>query len=86
MATAKKTAPVPRARIVVDPAPDAVDPTGQDTEQATEEEVVIVLTPKRYHLTLDDGTVVEYQAGTPSMPRSHAEHFYSIANGVTIKE
>lgn len=75
-----------RARIVLDSPEDAAVADDQHAEQPTEEEVVTVLTPKRYRLTLDNGTVVEYQAGNPTMPRSHAEHFYSKANGVTIKE
>lgn len=71
-----------RARIVLD-TPEADD---QHVEQPTKEEVVTVLTPKTFRLTLDNGTMVEYKAGNPTMPRSHAEHFYSIANGVSIKE
>lgn len=50
----------------------------------TTDKAVIALVPKHLRLSLDDGNVVDYPAGTQDMPRSHAEHWFSIGQGVTI--
>lgn len=49
------------------------------------EEVVTVNVPRPFRLTLDNHHEVRYdQIGAVLMPRSHAEHWYAQANGVTI--
>jgi hypothetical protein len=45
---------------------------------------VVVVVPKQYILNLDHHKSVTYQAGTQRMERSHADHWWSKANGVTI--
>lgn len=49
------------------------------------EEMVRVTVPKAFRLNADSGEVA-YAAGTEEMPLSHAEHWYSEANGVVIKD
>ncbi len=49
------------------------------------EDIVTVVVPKAFKLTDDKYRLFEYEAGVIDMPLSHAEHKYSIANGVTIK-
>lgn len=45
---------------------------------------VVAVVPKQYILNLDHHKSVTYQAGTQRMERSHADHWWSKANGVTI--
>lgn len=48
------------------------------------EDTVTVMVPRRFNLTLDNFKRVTYEAGIQEMPVAHAEHKYTIANGVTI--
>jgi hypothetical protein len=47
---------------------------------------VVVVVPKTFILNLDHHKSVTYQAGTQRMERSHADHWWSKANGVAIFE
>jgi hypothetical protein len=47
-------------------------------------ELVTAVVPKAFTLTLDDHSVARYETGTQDMPRAHAEHWYSKAQGVEI--
>lgn len=59
---------------------------GQQAEEAVAEDRPICVVTKKFKLRLDDHTTVEYQPGTQRMPRSHAEHWFSVAHGVTVFE
>lgn len=77
-------------------APTIVDTGVSEAPSSTPEEVPVVqphsaepgkvtaIIPKDFQLTLDDMTVVKYQAGTHDIPVEHAEHWYAKANGVKI--
>lgn len=84
MATGKETVaakkPVTRARIKID-LPGEPE---QDVE-LDPEEMVTATVPKAFNLTLDAGHTIRINAGTQEMPRSHAEHWYALAHGVTVK-
>jgi len=56
------------------------------TADAENDDLVTAVVPKAFRLTCDDGKVVEYQVGIQDMPTSHAKHWWSQAQGVTIKE
>lgn len=45
---------------------------------------VAVNVPKAFKLTLNNFTTVSFQAGPQRMKREHAEHWYSVKNGVVI--
>lgn len=81
--------PVVKARKTVDPnavvsravagyrAPEGEDP-------APAEDRVEVVVPRAFILT-DDGHIAHrYPKGRQFMPRSHAEHPYTLAHGVTL--
>lgn len=51
--------------------------------QAEAEGKVLVTVTKRFKLNHDNVTT-EYKPGTYSMPKSHAEHWYSKNNGVVV--
>lgn len=55
-------------------------------KQAKEEgdDIVNVRVPQAFRLTDDNRVETQYTAETRTMPRSHAEHDYSVANGVEI--
>lgn len=55
-------------------------------EQAKEagDDIVTVSVPQPFRLTTDDRVETQYTPSTTKMPRSHAEHPYSVANGVQI--
>lgn len=55
------------------------------SEPLTSDDVVTANVPQTTLLTLDRGMgEVIYQAGIQKMPRSHAEHWFCKARGVTI--
>lgn len=56
----------------------------QDKVDATDK--VIVNVPKAFKLTLNNGVCVDYPMGAYGMQRTHAEHWYAKANGVTLVE
>lgn len=58
----------------------------QVQSEATPAGHVKVVVPKSYRLTIDHHRHVDYPAGTTSMPRAHAEHWWSKNYGVTIAE
>lgn len=65
-----------------------------DPEAATEEkmvavegellDMVIAVVPKQFTLNLDHHKQFTYKPGTQRMERDHANHWWSVANGVTI--
>lgn len=75
-------APQPRARVVVADHPS--EDTVQEDVGTPVAQLVTVVIPHRYTLTLDDGAAVVYEAGTREMPRDHAEHWWSRTQGVSI--
>lgn len=79
-AATKKPATV-RTRLAVDLPGDTAKEIDVDHS-----DTVTVHVPKAFRLTLDAGHMIDVHAGTREMPREHAEHFYAVANGVTIKE
>ncbi len=64
----------------------AITPDGEagSHELAADTEMVDVVVPKAYRLTLDNGVMVQYASGTKQMPKEHAEHWWSAAMGVTL--
>lgn len=74
-----------RVRKTVDPTTIANrSMAGYKGEPIGDEEQVEVDIPHAFKLT-DDGHVThDYSAGHHSIPRSHAEHPYAIANGVKL--
>lgn len=48
------------------------------------EDTVTVTVPKPFKLTVNHSSIVQYNAGIQEMPISHANHWYSAANGVMI--
>lgn len=55
-----------------------------EVDDSTAGPQVEVIVPHAFKLT-DDGHIVHpYPAGKQKMPKAHAEHPYSIANGVTL--
>ena len=82
MATAK-----PRARTVLAQdilAAPVSDTAFADTMPAALDDLVDVVVPKAFKLTTDGGAEVEYRPGTYPMPQSHAEHWFTRAQGVTV--
>jgi hypothetical protein len=75
-----KTAEPHRARKVIDLAGE----TDQEIE-VDADEIVTAHVPRAFNLTTDDGHTLRISAGSQTMPRAHAEHFYAKANGVTVK-
>lgn len=65
-----------------------------EPEATTEEEIVavegelldmvIAVVPKQFTLNLDHHKQFTYKPGTQRMERDHANHWWSVANGVTI--
>lgn len=55
----------------------------EETHDAAPQDPVVII-PKTYTLTLDNGGTVSYSAGTQTMPMEHAMHWWSKASGVTI--
>lgn len=55
-------------------------------EQAKDagDDIVTVNVPQPFRLTTDDRVETQYTTTTIKMPRTHAEHPYSVANGVKI--
>jgi hypothetical protein len=53
-------------------------------EVAEDESTVTAIIPHKFILNIDHHQQVQYVAGTQLMPRAHAEHKWSVANGVQI--
>lgn len=92
---AAKQAPITR-RTIADAATTAIPDSGEIVENtegdkiqltsstAPDSEAVTVVVPKAFMLTRDDGTPVQYQAGTQEMPLDDAAHWFSRAHGVKV--
>ena len=55
-----------------------------EAEAKAKLDLVDAIVPKAFKLTLDDHTHVNYEAGTQPMPRTHVEHWFAKAHGVTL--
>lgn len=53
-------------------------------EPVDKRDMVTVIVPKQFRLTDNAFREHAYEVGIQEMPRAHAEHKYSKANGVTI--
>ncbi len=90
MATAKKPTTV---RKTIAPLPDdpavkaafAGNSQSPNPDVSASDDEVDVMVVKGFKLTLDNFTQVDYVPGPQTMPRSHAEHWFAKAHGVTIK-
>lgn len=95
MATAKKTAPqrrpLPNTTQVRDSG--AVVERGEEVkiqlpsvvdDEDPDEEMVTVVVPHRFMLTLDNRQTRTYEAGVQEMRVSHASHWWSQAQGVKV--
>ena len=78
------TSPAPDPAALVESAPPAQQQALQalSSKPTSSEEMVTVVIPKDFTLTLDDQTLHPYPAGVQEMPRSHASHWFSKAQGV----
>lgn len=45
---------------------------------------IAVTVPRAFKLNVDNHRVIDYPAGTYGMPRAHADHWWSKANGVIL--
>ena len=61
-----------------------VTKSAEAVAQESEEPMVFVNVGKAFTLTDDNHVSTPYPAGAAKMPRSHAEHWFSKAHGVTI--
>jgi hypothetical protein len=70
------------------PAKDADAKDAPVRRRSTNKDVekVSVTVPRGFTLTTDDGKQHRYEAGIQDIPREHAEHAYSAANGVELNE
>jgi hypothetical protein len=65
--------------------PSALIASGKPEAPAESGEIVTVMIPRDFSLTLDGSHhQVHYKAGTDEMPIEHANHWYAKANGVEI--
>lgn len=58
-------------------------PAAESAQVETEEKVTVII-PADYRLTLDNSAEVHYKAGVDEMPVSHANHWWSKAQGVKV--
>lgn len=63
---------------------DAEHAAGIKPSEVADDPEVTAIVPKGFRLLLDHGETKIYDAGTCEMPRSHAVHWYSRAQGVKI--
>jgi hypothetical protein len=58
----------------------------QNTKESEDTDVIVANVPKRFTLSIGykQNEQFTYLPGNWEMPRSHAQHFYSVANGVVI--
>jgi len=52
--------------------------------EVVKEKMVTVTVPRAYKLRVDDHIEVPYKAGIQEMPESHANHWWSVNNGVEV--
>ena len=69
-----------------EPTPDAPEaPVVEEATPVADDGVYVTVTvPKAFRLAVEPNKVVDYPAGICEMLIEHAEHWYSVANGVTI--
>lgn len=84
---AKAPAAAPRRKVdTVELAPthpeDAAAPRRRKVD--ADDPMVTVTVPRPYRLQAEPGVISSYTAGVQEMPKSHAEHQYSVDNGVAI--
>ena len=83
-------APFPVADLQVPEHIDGALPTPAAPEAPVVEKVktdkVTVTVPNGFELTIDHNTTITIRPGIQEMEKSHAGHWYSIANGVVIYE
>lgn len=60
--------------------------TAEEIAKENNESVVQVQVPNAFMLTDDQHRQIEYTPETDRMPKSHAEHWYSKAQGVRIRK
>lgn len=70
----------PKTSVIPPKAPGTVEELAKELG----EDIVLVTIPKHFTLTDDQHRTFPYAAGHGKMPRSHALHWYSIKQGVTI--
>lgn len=58
--------------------------TNEKPEVDADDEIIMANVKQAFNFTDDNHKTTRYEAGAQKMPRSHAEHWYSQANGVTI--
>jgi hypothetical protein len=80
---ASMAAPVVRRRVLSDedPLKGSAERTSPD-----DRDLVTAIVPKPFKFTCDDGTTIDYDVGVQDMPKKHANHWWSKAQGVSIKE
>ena len=64
--------------------PSVSSKTAEQVAADLGEDIVFVNVERDFDLTTDGHVTTKYKAGAAKMPRSHAEHWYSKAMGVTI--
>lgn len=89
MTEATATKPRVRKALVDDPPKTSVippksPPTVEALAKELGDDVVLVTIPKGFTLTDDLYRTFPYSPGHQKMPRSHAMHWYSIKQGVSI--
>ena len=68
-----------------EPQAEAEPEVQQAPRAPTDDTVYVTVTvPKAFKLRTTHDHIVDYAAGICEMPVEHAEHWYSVANGVTI--
>ena len=58
--------------------------TAEQVAAVNKEDTVLVNVEKPFKLTDDSHVVHSYVAGANKMPRSHTQHWYAKAHGITI--
>lgn len=66
--------------------PPAKTPTVEEAAKALGESLVSVIVPKAYRFTDDSHVVFDYDASTTKMPPTHANHWFSKAMGVKVRD
>jgi len=77
-------APVVEEAVAPEAAPEAPVVEEAVAPVADDGVYVTVTVPKAFRLAVEPNKVVDYPAGICEMLIEHAEHWYSVANGVTI--
>ena len=51
-----------------------------------DDDMVTAVVPRNFIFTCDDSKQIHYKTGIQDMPRNHAEHWFSKAQGVEIRD